>query len=216
MSWDSRLLNIRILTFFLPEFVQKVASESRNTKETECRLLGCISSYRETNIWFSSKQLQMRSFLQMEVHSQVSYLCPGSRSSWAVHFLPSSHDADHLLPNSLSHESPIHDPGHVVVAPSQTHQRPVASDSYRHALWFGLTAASKPTRQTPERVSLHPLPRQGHSFLGTAAAYIPKELLDETSVLLRAGLGSTDCSNGGFSCSRRLPCWTGPLTGSWG
>lgn len=156
----------------------------------------------------------MRSVIKMEEFSSGSHLSP---SSSCAGFLPASHDADHLLPGGLSHESPIYDPRHVVVAPSQTDHRPVASDSRHQALRFGLTAATELSRESQpcEGHSLHPLPRQGHSFLGTAAAHIPNELLDKPSVPLGARLGSTSCGTGGFTC-RRLTSWTGPMTGPLG
>lgn len=154
-------------------------------------------------------------YKKMEGYSQGPHLCP--RSSCAGHLLPASHDADHLLPGGLSHESPIHNPRHVVGAPSQTHQRPVAC--CHHVLWLALTAAAELSResQPPEGCPVCPLPRQGHSFMGLAAAYVPDELLDKPSVPLGSRLHhSTDGDAGGFSSCRRLPRWTGSMTGPWG
>lgn len=156
----------------------------------------------------------MRSLIKMEDFPPGPHLSP---SSSRVGLLPASHDADHLLPGGLSHESPVDDPRHVVVAAGQTDHRPVAPDSRHQALRFGLSAAAELPRESQpcEGHSLHPLPRQGHSFLGAAAAHVPDELLDEPSVPLGAGLRPTSCGSGGFPC-RRLTSRTGPVTGPWG
>lgn len=148
--------------------------------------------------------------LKMKTHFRWPHLCPRSCSSRVAHgFFPSSHDRDHLLPSRLPHKPFIDNPGHIVVASAQP-------SPCWHALWLGLIHATKTPQdaQTSEGVSLHPLRRQGDSSLGTAAADVPEELLDQASVALRAGVRSTDCHPGGFPCSRRLSCWTDSLASS--